>query len=121
MCGLQPRAGHAGQYQVNMTALGLTDLGTVLPSAGSTPEHPLAGSDLHPQLFIAEQAGWVRFESGFFERFSIGLGLTIWTAQLARWPNARNLTSWQWCVDSPPPRGAPRPIHLAPSHTPLPL
>jgi hypothetical protein len=60
---VQPRAGHAGQYQVNMSALGLSDLGTVLPSSGASPEHPLAGSNLHPQLFIAEQASWVRFRS----------------------------------------------------------
>jgi hypothetical protein len=71
------RPGHSGQYQVNMTALGLADLGTVLPAkaAAAPAGHPkLAGSPpLHPQLFINQHAGW-----------------------LARWPNAKNQTSWQW-------------------------
>jgi hypothetical protein len=59
-----PRAGHDGQFQVNMTTLGLDDLGTVLPGGAGL---------LHPQLFINEQSGL-----------------------LARWPNARNQSSWQW-------------------------
>ena len=68
-----PRPGHTGQYQVNMTALGLIDLGTVLPDSSKPPSgHALGLAPLHPQLFIGEQVGW-----------------------LARWPNAINLTSWQ--------------------------
>ena len=59
-----PRPGHAGQFQANMTALGLADLGTVLPTAQGA---------LHPQLFISQQSG-----------------------MLARWPDSRNQTSWQW-------------------------
>lgn len=72
---VSPRAGHAGQFQTNMTALGLSDLGTVLPAPpGSKPSgHGDAAAVLHPQLFINEQSGL-----------------------LARWPNARNQTSWQW-------------------------
>lgn len=56
-----------------MTALGLPDLGTVLPVPSSVPAgHATSLAPLHPQLFIAEQSGL-----------------------LARWPNARNATSWQ--------------------------
>lgn len=55
---VSPRAGHAGQYEVNMTALGLTDLGTVLPnSTGSGKDHAKLDQMLHPQLFIDNQAG----------------------------------------------------------------
>jgi len=32
---VSPRPGHAGQFQANLTALGLADLGTVLPAPGS--------------------------------------------------------------------------------------
>jgi len=81
---VSPRSGHSGQYQVNLTALGMEDLGTVLPAASGPAGHPELGATppLHPQLFVAEASNW-----------------------LARWPNARNLTSWQWaytkdCVSS---------------------
>lgn len=62
---VSPRPGHAGQYEVNMTAMGLADLGTVLPTSTGTsgPDasgargHEELGQRLHPQLFIGEQAG----------------------------------------------------------------
>ena len=70
---VSPRRGHAGQFQANLTALGLEDLGTVLPTKpNASAGHKYAGV-LHPQLFIAQQS-----------------------SLLARWPNARNQTSWQW-------------------------
>lgn len=67
-----PRPGHAGQFQANLTALGLADLGTVLPAPPNRSGHEYAGV-LHPQLFVSQRSGL-----------------------LARWPNARNQTSWQW-------------------------
>jgi hypothetical protein len=56
---VSPREGHAGQYEVNMTAMGLADLGTVLPTSAGTSGtgHETLGQLLHPQLFIGEQAG----------------------------------------------------------------
>jgi parallel beta-helix repeat protein len=70
---VSPRPGHTGQFQANLTALGLTDLGTVLPAAASGGSSHQYTGILHPQLFIAQQSGL-----------------------LARWPNARNQTAWQW-------------------------
>ena len=53
-----PHPGHTGQCQVNMTALGLTDLGPVLPDSSKPPSgHALGLAPLHPQLFISEQVG----------------------------------------------------------------
>lgn len=56
---VSPRPGHAGQYEVNMTAMGLTDLGTVLPtsSGAAKMDHAQLDQLLHPQLFIGEHAG----------------------------------------------------------------
>ena len=72
-----PRPGHVGQFQVNMTALGLADLGTVLPSG---PQTAGGAPPLHPQLFLGEQQ----------------------TGVLARWPNIRlanNTVQWAYTAD----------------------
>jgi hypothetical protein len=58
-----PRKGFDGQFEANLTKLGLVDLGKF---GGS-------GSELHPELFIAEEA-----------------------QVLARWPNVLANGSFQW-------------------------
>jgi hypothetical protein len=87
---VSPRPGHARQFQANLTALGLADLGTVLPvqpKPKGAISHEFTGA-LPPQLFMGRHMG-----------------------MLARWPNARNQTSWRWaytntCLSNPPCNGS---------------